>query len=80
MNINIYRDFQICISVLLSKLEQVIMDFLISLLQKLIGCSWYVFCEQGLACLEYLAQYFEIFFPDSSLTNSARNVWFDNFW
>ena len=39
MNINIYRDFQICISVLLSKLEQVIMDFLISLLQKLIGCS-----------------------------------------
>ena len=39
MNINMYRDFQICISVLLSKLEQVIMDFLISLLQKLIGCS-----------------------------------------
>ena len=39
ININIYRDFQICISVLLSKLEQVIMDFLISLLQKLIGCS-----------------------------------------
>ena len=39
MNINTYRDFQICISVLLSKLEQVIMDFLISLLQKLIGCS-----------------------------------------